>query len=408
MPWRPPPSPRPLRPMKTTTPLTARPGERLDWNLLRTFLVIVQERSISAAATKLHLTQSAVSQALKRLEDQLQRRLIERHNKAFTITSAGEEVCRAAEAIHGNVSQLLTDVSHTEAQSSGRIHLLVASRIHSAVYDDFWARFHRRHPRIDVQLDVLPSSEIVTLMAQRAATAGIALCRQMPKRLESKVFLQQRYALFCGRNHALFGKTDIRLEDLLSENFVSFASDSLGDSLSPLTIFRDQRGFAGRIVATSSHHDEVKRLLIAGFGIGCLPEHSVATDLADGRLWRLPPGEGVCSVDLHLLWHRDATDTGRDHILEGVPRLHRWILHGPAPEVSLAPPAAGSPRGKARPRAPLAALPNGPRLLSWAYQTSPEGKRRCHAGPSTPLPALAPWPPTSPCTKPAPSSTWSS
>ena len=76
--------------MKTTTPLTARPGERLDWNLLRTFLVIVQERSISAAATKLHLTQSAVSQALKRLEDQLQRRLIERHNKAFTITSAGE------------------------------------------------------------------------------------------------------------------------------------------------------------------------------------------------------------------------------------------------------------------------------------------------------------------------------
>lgn len=310
----PPPSPRPLRPMKTTTPLTARPGERLDWNLLRTFLVIVQERSISAAATKLHLTQSAVSQALKRLEDQLQRRLIERHNKAFTITSAGEEVCRAAEAIHGNVSQLLTDVSHTEAQSSGRIHLLVASRIHSAVYDDFWARFHRRHPRIDVQLDVLPSSEIVTLMAQRAATAGIALCRQMPKRLESKVFLQQRYALFCGRNHALFGKTDIRLEDLLSENFVSFASDSLGDSLSPLTIFRDQRGFAGRIVATSSHHDEVKRLLIAGFGIGCLPEHSVATDLADGRLWRLPPGEGVCSVDLHLLWHRDTQRTQAETI----------------------------------------------------------------------------------------------
>ena len=52
--------------------LTAR-GERLDWNLLR-LLVIVQERSISAAATKLHLTQSTVSQALKRLEDQLQRR----------------------------------------------------------------------------------------------------------------------------------------------------------------------------------------------------------------------------------------------------------------------------------------------------------------------------------------------
>lgn len=295
--------------MNTPTPLDARSGGRLDWNLLRTFLVIVQERSISAAAAKLHLTQSAVSQALKRLEDQLERRLIERHNSAFTITAAGEEVRRAAEAIHGNVSQLLTDVSQTEAEAMGRVHLLVASRIHSAVYDDFWAHFHREYPRIDVQLDVLPSSEIVTLMQQRAATAGIALCRQIPKRLENKVFLQQRYALFCGRNHALFGRQDIRMDELLGENFVSFASDALGDSLSPLTIFRDQRGFSGRIVAASSQHDEVKRLLIAGFGIGCLPEHSVQADIEQGRLWRLPPGEGVCAVELHLLWHRDAQRT---------------------------------------------------------------------------------------------------
>ncbi|RXN88221.1 LysR family transcriptional regulator [Achromobacter aloeverae] len=286
-----------------------RGGDRLDWNLLRTFLVIVQERSISGAATKLHLTQSAVSQALKRLEARLDRRLIERHNTAFTITNAGEEVCRAAEAIHGNVSRLLADVSQTEVEASGRVHLLVASRIHSAVYDNFWADFHREYPRIDVTMDVLPSSEIVTLMQQGAATAGIALCRQMPKRLENKVFLQQRYALFCGRNHALFGKPDIHIEDLLGENFVSFASDALGDSLSPLTIFRDQRGFSGRVVATSTQHDEVKRLLVAGFGIGCLPEHSVQADLAEGRLWRLPPGEGVCLVDLHLLWHRDAQRT---------------------------------------------------------------------------------------------------
>ncbi|PQZ64420.1 LysR family transcriptional regulator [Achromobacter sp. MYb9] len=286
-----------------------RTGDRLDWNLLRTFLVIVQERSISGAATKLHLTQSAVSQALKRLEDQLGRRLIERHNMAFTVTNAGEEACRAAQAIYGNVSQLLTEVSQTEVEAAGRIHLLVASRIHSAVYDDFWADFHRAFPRIEVQMDVMPSSEIVTLMQQRAATAGIALSRQIPKRLESKVFLQQRYALFCGRNHALFGKPDIRIEDLLGENFVSFASDALGGSLSPLTIFRDQRGFSGRIVASSTQHDEVKRLLIAGFGIGCLPEHSVQADLAQGRLWRLPPGEGVCSVELHLLWHRDAPST---------------------------------------------------------------------------------------------------
>src|SRR5258705_10770773 len=85
-------APTPKAPMTPSTPLATRPGERLDWNLLRTFLVIVQERSISGAAAKLHVTQSAVSQALKRLEDQLQRRLIEPHNTALTVANRGDEL----------------------------------------------------------------------------------------------------------------------------------------------------------------------------------------------------------------------------------------------------------------------------------------------------------------------------
>lgn len=283
-----------------------RVNERLDWNLLRTYLVIVQERGISAAAAKLHLTQSAVSQALRRLEQHLGKRLIDRHDTRFAITAAGEEVRKAAENIYGNISELVSEVSQTKEEAVGKVHLLCASRIHSAAYDEFWSEFHRQHPRIEIQLDVLPSREIVNLVQQRAATAGIALCRKMPPRVESSVFLTQRYAIFCGRNHRLFGRTDCSMEDLINENFVSFTSDALGDSLSPLTIFRDQKGFSGNIVATSSQHDEIKRLLIAGLGIGCLPEHSVQTDIAEGLLWRLPPAEGVCDAALHLMWHKEA------------------------------------------------------------------------------------------------------
>jgi DNA-binding transcriptional LysR family regulator len=48
----------------------------------------------------------------------------------------------------------------------------------------------------------------------------------------------------------------------------------------------------------------VRRLIFAGFGIGCLPEHIVRDDIAQQRLWRLPPEEGLADVDIHLLWHR--------------------------------------------------------------------------------------------------------
>ncbi|MBJ9974208.1 LysR family transcriptional regulator [Pseudomonas sp. S75] len=313
-------------------------SDRLDWNLLRTFLVIAREKSISSAAVKLHVTQSAVSQALRRLEDQFGRRLIERHHSRFYLTAAGEEVLAAADTIYGNVAQLASNVSDAEEQTVGRINVLVASRIHSAVYDAFWAKFHKAHPRIEVELEVMPSSEIVKIIQQKGATAGIALCKQIPKRLEHKIFLQQNYGLFCGQYHDLYGKSDLTMEDLLGENFVSFTSDALGDSLSPLTIFRDQRGFSGTVVASSSQYDEVKRLLVAGFGIGCLPEHSVQADLEEGRLWRLPPDEGVCTANLYFLWHEDAQRTAAERTfldafkahIETYPLPHRLLATIPA------------------------------------------------------------------------------
>jgi DNA-binding transcriptional LysR family regulator len=67
-------------------------NDRLDWNLLRTFRVIGQELSISRAAARLHLTQPAVSQALKRLEEQLGRQLIARRGPRFVLTEMGEQL----------------------------------------------------------------------------------------------------------------------------------------------------------------------------------------------------------------------------------------------------------------------------------------------------------------------------
>lgn len=46
---------------------------------------------------------------------------------------------------------------------------------------------------------------------------------------------------------------------LQGENFVSFTSDQIGGNLSPLTVFRDQQGFTGRIVASSSSFEEIRR-----------------------------------------------------------------------------------------------------------------------------------------------------
>lgn len=90
----------------------------------------------------------------------------------------------------------------------------------------------------------------------------------------------------------------------MDQNFICFASDQIGDTLSPLTIFRDQQGFTGRIVGTSPHIEEIRRLVVAGVGLSFIPEHLIREDVVNGQLRRLPPEESVAEIDVFLTWHK--------------------------------------------------------------------------------------------------------
>ena len=178
-------------------------NDRLDWNLLRTFRVIGQELSISRAAARLHLTQPAVSQALKRLEEQLGRQLIARRGPRFVLTDMGEQLFLLAGEVYGQMSQIGGLLEQPADELVGKVRLLMISRIVSERFDDFLADFHRQHPRVDVEIDVMRSSDIVAALQEKTATAGLSLNRRAQPRLEQRLFLRQRYAFFCGKHLSL-------------------------------------------------------------------------------------------------------------------------------------------------------------------------------------------------------------
>lgn len=294
-------------------------SDRLDWNLLRTYLVIAQESSISRAAARLHVTQSAVSQALKRLEEQLQCTLILRQGARFALTETGDEIFRIASDIYGNVSRLSAALENRSEDMLGKVRILCATGLEVAGYDAYLARFHQQYPRVELEVEVMRSADIISGLLQKTATLGLGLCRLPQARLERRCLITQRYAFYCGRSHPLFGRRDLTLELLQGQDFVSFISDQIGGNLSPLTIFRDQQGYTGKIIAASSSLEEVRRLVRAGFGIGSLPEHVAARDVAQGELWRLPPAAGIADLDLYLLWNREQKlSTAESVFLEGL------------------------------------------------------------------------------------------
>ncbi|AWK88520.1 LysR family transcriptional regulator [Azospirillum thermophilum] len=269
-------------------------------------MVIVQERSITRAAVRLFLTQPAVSLALKRLEEQLGRRLVDRAPGRFQLTAAGEQVYGEAVAIHATVTRLGTLVQDATEEISGHVHILATSRIQTPLLDRCLRDYHRLHPQVTFRIDVMASADAHIALQQRVAAFAICLLREPIPGLASDVLIHQTYRLYCGPDSPFFGRRAIDIAELRREDFVSFTSDQIDGALSPLTLFRAREGFAGRIVGSSANLEEVRRMIVCGLGIGPLPEHIAARDVADGLLWELPPYEGVAPVDVHIIWNPQA------------------------------------------------------------------------------------------------------
>lgn len=286
-------------------PHRKRLSDALDWSLLNTFRIIVEEEGISRAAVRLNLTQSAVSHALKRLETQIGVRLVDRSYKNFQLTAQGRALFKTASEIYRAIAKLDDSLDREEHAVSGTLRLLVLSRIVSEVFDEFLVLFRQQHPHVKLSIEMLTSADIHKQIAQNIAALGIALCRKEMRFIHRTLLIPEQYSLYCGKHHPLFTQRRVEKEHLLSQSFVTFFSEQWGDALSPLAVFRDEEQFRGKVVASSNNFDEVKRLLYAGYGIGCLPDNSVEQDVRNGLLRRIPLETFIAEIPIYLIWNKN-------------------------------------------------------------------------------------------------------
>jgi DNA-binding transcriptional LysR family regulator len=278
----------------------------LDWNLLRTFVVIVQERGLTAAAARLNLKQPSVSNALKRLELALGLKLVERGPRTFRLTARGRALYRECTGILGSVSRLGAALERAEGEVAGTVQLALASHVETPLVDDTLSEFHRLHPAACLSISVSSSREVVQSVFEKRAALGVCLVRERLPELEYTRLYTEHFGFFCGPGHRLYGLRGLELQDLRGEPCVSFHTDQLNDVLRPIAILRAEAEFDENLAGLSTNLEEIRRMVIAGVGIGALPIHVVQRDLEDGLLHRLPPYDDPPAIDIWLLRHPEA------------------------------------------------------------------------------------------------------
>ncbi|RVD49452.1 LysR family transcriptional regulator, partial [Mesorhizobium sp. M8A.F.Ca.ET.023.02.2.1] len=236
----------------------------LDWNLLRTFVVIAEVKSITRAAERLNLKQPSVSNALRRLEDRVGRRLVERDATRFELTEVGLLIYEQSVEVFGTISQLPLLMRGISDDVTGHVMIATASHVVSPLFDRALAEFHRNYPRGSITISVAASTEVAKQVRERRASFGICLVSQRDPALDYAMVYREFFGFFCGPQHRLFGKTGLTLADLRGEPSVSFQTDHISDALRPVALLRSEAKLNADVVGVSSSLEEVRRMIVAG------------------------------------------------------------------------------------------------------------------------------------------------
>lgn len=273
----------------------------LDWNLLRVFLVIAEERSISRAAGVLQRTQPAISSALKRLEETIGTQLVHRSATTFALTDAGTLLHRECKEVFNTICHIPSLITDQSESLTGTLSFTLASHIVSDIIDDALALFHERHPKVTLDISLVTSSSVVEKVMNRSINFGVCLANTKINGLEYFHLYKEHFSFFCGPKHRFFGKKGLTLADLAGESAVSFKVFAATEMLHTITGMYRQANLAIPFAGYSDNLEEVRRMIIAGLGIGALPVHVMQRDVRDKLLWQLPPYSKMTPVDVYLV-----------------------------------------------------------------------------------------------------------
>ena len=302
--------PLPATPARPTAPPRA---DLSNWGLLRMFHFVADSGSITGAARRLSVSQPSVSAALQRLESQVGQKLVNRNSRQFVLTAPGQVLFAETTRMFRAAARAEALLAQQTSGLTGEVHVQTVTGGRSLVFDETLRLMHQRHPGVSFRIDIASSRQIIRNVVDRVVPFGICLMLRPYSGLDCHLILRAEYGIFCGREHPLWGRQDVTLEDLRHTPFIDFACSAEGSVPEPYLILRTATGLGENTVGVSTDIAEIIRMISVGLGVGILPLPAAAPAVQSGTLWRLVAGKVRLEADLFLVTNPGArlTETQR-------------------------------------------------------------------------------------------------
>jgi len=276
----------------------------MELNQLETFLAVAEEKSFSKAAVRLHRTQPAVSQVIRKLEASVGETLFDRAARDGSLTAAGvllHDYALRLMALRREANSALDELKSLER---GRLQL--AANEYTCMYLlPAIDRFRHEFPHVSVAVHRMLASHIPDELMLRTFELGMISFRPDPAQFRTIAVYGDSLAFIVGPDHPLAGAERVSINDLGKEVFIAH------NVTSPLRrkvieAFQRYRTPLNMDVELPTI-EAIKRFVAMGNGVALVPHLTVARELETGDLVRVPVDELEIKRVLRLVHRRQAT-----------------------------------------------------------------------------------------------------
>ncbi len=312
----------------------------MDLLQLEHFLAVVEERTFTRAAERVCRTQPAVSQSIKKLEEEVGAPLFARDVHEVSLTEAGQVLAEYARRMVGLRDEAMRQVSEIKSLKAGT--LAIAAHESAAVYllPAPLRTYLQRFPDIRVGIYRSRLTEIPRQVMDRQVDVGFVKDDPAFHELQSIEVHVDHMLCIASPDHPLAGRDDVTVRDLREEQFVlHHLCGSTADMV--LRLF-ERHGMRCRIAAELWSFENIKNFVQEQVGLAIVPGVTVQRELDNGTLAKIPVRELSVPRRTLMIYREQGyvSDSARELIK--IVRAFNWDRLGAA--VPAAPAAGAAPR----------------------------------------------------------------
>ena len=267
-----------------------------NYNDLLAFLAVAREGSFTRAAAKLGVSQSALSQTIRALEERMDLRLLVRTTRSVSATEDGEHLLRTVAPRFDEIEAELAMLSERRSKPAGTIRVSAGEHAALTVLQPAIARLLPQYP--DINVEVIVENGMTDIVAARY-DAGVRLGEQVAKDMIAvPISGDFRMAVVASPAYFASRPPPATPQELTMHNCINMRLPTHG-GLYVWEFAKDGKEVNVRVEGQLVYNNLAMRLhaALAGLGLACIPEDTATPHLADGTLVRVlddwsPPWPG--------------------------------------------------------------------------------------------------------------------